>query len=96
MFRAKREKEIIMAKKAKGKKTAKIAAKKANGAKPVGDGMGREGTVTRFVREQLATGKEVAKVSELASKKFDNDKIGKAYVSWHKSQMKRLGILKAA
>ena len=82
-------------KKAKGKKVTKVAAKKTNGTKSVGDGMGREGTVTRFVREQLVAGKEVAKVSELASKKFDNDKIGKAYVSWHRSQMKRLGILKA-
>ncbi len=81
----------------KGKKAAKkVAAKKVVAKKTNGDGLGREGTVTRFVREQLATGKEVAKVSELASKKFDNDKIGKAYVSWHKSQMKRVGILKAA
>jgi hypothetical protein len=82
-------------KKAKGKK-----AKKANGAKAVaktnGDGMGREGTVTRFVREALKAGKEIGKVSELASKKFDNDKINKSYVSWHRSQMRKLGLVAAA
>jgi hypothetical protein len=80
---------------AKGKKpvTAKVAKPRAKG-KSGGDGLGREGTPARFIREAYKAGKETDEIFKAVVKKFPKNEIkDKGYVSWYFHDMVRKGLI---
>lgn len=85
-------------KKTAAKKPAKPAAKKAvkakAAAKPKGDGLGREGTLTRFLCEGIVAKTDDKKLLEQARKKFPDKKVGDNYVSWYRTRLKKQGVIK--
>lgn len=88
---SKKEKAAAKGKKKLAKKVAKPRVKGKSG----GDGLGREGTPARFIREAYLAGKDTDAIYEAAKKKFpDNDIKGKGYVSWYFHDMKRKGQVK--
>jgi hypothetical protein len=81
-----------------GKGKLKAAAPKvkaaANGeAKAEKDGLGREGTPARYIREAILKGSENEKIATDAAKKFDNAKIDNKYVGWYRTQMRKAGLI---
>lgn len=88
--KAAKKKAAAPRKAAAPKKEAKRAAKVP------GDGLGREGTIGRFICEAVVAGGDNKKVSEAASKKFGNKKITAGYVSWWRNKLRRTGVIKAA
>ena len=100
----------MAAKKSKQKTTApkKGAGKKGNGhvngsagpkaprAEAKGDGLGREGTLTRFLCEGITAGRDDKQLLDAARKKFPDRKVGDHYVQWYRNQLKKKGLLKAA
>lgn len=87
--------------KAMKKMAADAAAKKAkaNGAttpktRAGSDGLGREGTPARFIREEIKAGGDNAKIAEKAAKKFGNNAINASYVAWYRNKMKKDGLIK--
>jgi hypothetical protein len=91
--------EDEMATKKKGKKTAAKrapakVAKKAAAPKAKGDGLGREGSVTRFLCEGIIAKQDDEKLIAAARKKFPDKKIGDHYVSWYRRKLKNDGVLK--
>lgn len=81
-------------KKTKGKK-GKPAAKVAKSRKSNGDGLGREGTLTRFLCEGIMKKEDDAKLLAAARKKFPKNKIADHYVSWYRTKLKKDGLYKA-
>lgn len=76
------------------KKSAKSkAVAKSNGAAK-SDGLGREGSSARFIRELILKGGENKDIASKAASKFDNGKIDSAYVAWYRNKMKQDGLLK--
>lgn len=80
-----------MVKKAKAKKAN---GKKANGHSN-GNGLGKEGTITRFFQDRIIAGDDNAQVLKAAVKKFPKNKISKGYPSWYRSALKRDGLISA-
>lgn len=78
-----------MAKKAKAKK----ANGKTNGKAK--NGLGREGTITRYFQDRILAGDDNATVLKAAVKKFPKASIGKGYPSWYRSKLKSDGHLHA-
>lgn len=80
--------------KTKAKAKAKKVAKKAVN----GDGLGREGTPSRFVREQYKAGKTTPEVCKALKAKFPKSGLNSnpSFVSWYATQMRKNGQLKAA
>lgn len=73
---------------------AKGAAKGTVKGAAKGDGLGREGTPARFIREEILAGSENAKIAEKAVKKFGNEKITSGYVAWYRNKMQKDGLIK--
>lgn len=72
----------------------KAAAKPAAAKKEKGDGLGREGSVTRFLCEGIIAKEDDKKLLEKARKKFPDRKIGDNYVSWYRTRLKKQGLVK--
>jgi len=83
-------------KKTNGKKVeAKAAPKGRQKVQDTGDGLGREGTPARFIREMYKAGKETKEIFEAAVKKFpDNNIKNTGYVSWYYNDMVKRGLIK--
>lgn len=81
---------------AKSKAKTKKVAKKAAAVK--GDGLGREGTPSRFVREQYKAGKSTPEVVKAVKTKFPKSGLNDnpSYISWYATQMRKSGLLKDA
>ena len=82
--------------KPKAEKKAKVAKPKAE-KKPAakGDGLGREGSLTRFMNERLLKGQDNATISEAAKKAFpDSNTTDPSHVSWYRWNATKKGILK--
>jgi hypothetical protein len=95
--------EDDMATKKKGKKGAakkaapkvkKKAAAKPAAKKQAGDGLGREGSVTRFICEGILAKVDDKKLLEQARKKFPDRKVSDYYVSWYRRKLRIAGLLK--
>ena len=84
---------------AKTKAPAKAKAKTAKAKAPAkvkGDGLGREGTLSRFVNEMLVGGKDNETISAAAKKKFPKEaSTDLARISWFRWNAKKKGILKS-
>lgn len=79
-------KKAAAASKAKGETASKTRAGS--------DGLGREGTPARFIREEIKAGGDNAKIAEKAAKKFGNNAINASYVAWYRNKMKKDGLIK--
>lgn len=78
------------------KQVKKEAAKKAAPAKKTnGDGLGREGTVTRLICEMLVKGESNEKILKAARAKFPDNKILDSYPGWYRNSLVKKGLLKA-
>lgn len=80
---AKKDKVAVPTKTPTGKKAAKPT-----------DGLGREGTPARFIRERLARGEDPEKIAKEGAKKFPDNPITTTYVKWYANDMKKKGLLK--
>lgn len=89
------EKETDVKKTTKGKK-GKPAARAAKSRKANGDGLGKEGTITRFLCEGIVAKEDDAKLLAAARKKFPKNKVRDYYVSWYRARLKKAGIFKGA
>lgn len=84
-----------VAPKAKGKKLEKKVPKARAKGVSGGDGLGREGTPARFIREAYLKGGATDTIYEAVKKKFPKNEIkSKGYVSWYYHDMKRKGTIK--
>lgn len=82
---------------AKKEATAPKAPKKRAQIQDKGDGLGREGTPARFIREQYKAGKETKEIFAAVVRKFPkNDIKGAGYVSWYYNDMVKRGLIKKA
>lgn len=80
----------------KGKKAKTLKAKPAKAREPKGDGLGREGTPARFIREAYKAGKDTASIFTAVVKKFPKNEIKtSSYVSWYYNDMVKKGLMKA-
>lgn len=78
--------------KAKGK-SAKGATNKEASRKASGDGLGREGTLSRFINEQLMAGKTNAAIATAAAKKFPESSSTEAkHVAWSRWKLGQNGV----
>lgn len=88
----------VVAKGAKGKGKTPLKAKTPKRREKLeqkGDGLGREGTPARFIREQYLAGKETANILEAVKKKFPKNTIkNSGYVSWYYNDMVKRGQIK--
>lgn len=81
--------------KAKGKALKAKAPKGHKKGLAGDDGLGREGTPARFIRELYLKGKETADIFEAAKKRFPKNDIKSAsYVSWYRNDMVKRGLIK--
>ena len=83
-------------KKSVSTKGVKKTAKKIIKIRVKNEALGREGTITRFMKERILAGEENAAILKAATKKFRSAKIGKGYPSWYRSQMKKQGLLRTS
>lgn len=80
-------------KKGKVKKTKTTPPAKSR-KKSNGDGLGREGTVTRFMCEAILAGKMTdEQLLAAARKKFNKNKIGDGYPKWYRNKLIKDGLL---
>lgn len=88
------QKEIdVKGKKSKGKRV--LAKKTAKARQANGDGLGREGSLTRFLCEGIMKKEDDDKLLAAARKRFPKNKIGNHYVSWYRNKLKKDGVYKS-
>jgi hypothetical protein len=101
----KEEKPVAKAKKEPKKRAPRKEPKAKTVAKPKEakratktptDGLGREGTVGRFICERLIAGDSNEKAVAAARKRFPDNKIADNYGAWYTNKLVKAGLLKAA
>jgi hypothetical protein len=88
----KKEKKGVKKVVLKGKKNKVKEATRRNGAPA--DGLGREGTLTRFICERLVKDASDEAILKAARAAFPKLKIGDHYPKWYRGKLKRQGLLK--
>jgi hypothetical protein len=78
----------------KGKgKSAKPATNKAESRKVAGDGLGREGTLSRFINERIMKGQGNAEIAAAAAKAFPKSSSTEAkHVAWSRWKLGQNGV----